>query len=832
MYPRRCVFLFALPFLYQSLFGQVATGTITGIVSDASGAIVSGAVVKIVEEGTNSERSLATDDTGNYVAARLLPGKYRVEVSLPAFQSQAKVGLVLSIDQTLRVDFTLQPGEQRQVVTVVARAEQLVEASTSSLGEVIEETLIKELPLNGRDFRQLIGLTAGAQPAPLGGFAAGTFNINGTRGEGNAFLVDGLDVSSYSSGDTIRVVPSLEALGEFKIITNNFSAEYGRSFSGVVSVHVKSGTNAFHGSLFHFLRNRALDARNFFDRTKAKYVFNQFGGSIGGPVLKNRLFFFFDYQGTRIRQGAPRLMTLPSVAERNGDFSALLPNTVVYDPLTDPRTPFPNNRIPQNRIDQPSALMMSLLPEPNQTGVFNYFKEVGVVNDQNDADLRIDYHVNPANRLSFIHTIRNGDSETLPIFPRLSGHLITSRARVEPRSYSLNYTRVLGTRGVNELIVGWKRDHFFGPKTEGMQYEPEAGVAFLNTSPDDEFSTGFPMYIIAGYQLFGGPAGGPFVQVHNIPQLTDNLSFTKGRHFLKMGFSYRGRQFNLAQTVWPRGQNVFTTLPTSNGGVGGHAVASALLGYPTNVTRDSQAPWGERLKEYGFYLQDDFKVSKRLTLNLGLRYELFMPATEAADRVANFDLETKTMILAGQNGLSDSLLEVDKNNFGPRLGFAYLLTEDGNTVIRGGYGIGYVLLVNAGVGTANTRLTTQQPFKVNFSAGGLNFPSISRRVSDGLPLPARRSTEPQRGCHLYPRGRANSVYAAMESQHPAGVAGRFSGRCGVCGVARRPSYWTGEPESGPSGTGGGRTAVSDYTQVEYHSGANEFSRIDVSFAAD
>jgi Carboxypeptidase regulatory-like domain/TonB-dependent Receptor Plug Domain len=254
MYPRRCVFLFALPFLYQTLFGQVATGTITGIVSDASGAIVPGAVVKIVDEGTNSERSLATDNTGNYVAARLLPGKYRVEVNLPGFQSQAKVGLVLSIDQTMRVDFTLQPGEQRQVVTVVARAEQLVEASTSSLGEVIEETLIKELPLNGRDFRQLIGLTAGAQPAPLGGFAAGTFNINGTRGEGNAFLVDGIDVSSYSSGDTIRVVPSLEALGEFKIITNNFSAEYGRSFSGVVSVHVKSGTNAFHGSLFHFLR--------------------------------------------------------------------------------------------------------------------------------------------------------------------------------------------------------------------------------------------------------------------------------------------------------------------------------------------------------------------------------------------------------------------------------------------------------------------------------------------------------------------------------------------------------------------------------------------------
>ncbi len=720
----------------EQSFAQVSTGTITGAVLDSSGAAVVGATVQVMNENTAVQITTLTDTSGNYIASRLLPGKYRAEVTMPGFQPQSRVGIVLSIDQTIRVDFSLAAGEQKQVITVMDRAAQMLETSTSSLGEVIEESLIKELPLNGRDFKQLIGLTAGAQPAPSGGFAAGTFNINGTRGEGNAFLVDGLDVSSFSSGDTIRVVPSLEALGEFKIITNSFSAEYGRSFSGVVSVHVKSGTNDFHGSLFHFFRNRVLDARNFFAQQKPQYNFNQFGGSIGGPILRNKLFFFTDYQGTRIRQGSPQLMTLPTVAERNGDFSHLLPGTVIYDPLTNPRAPFPNNRIPLERFDKPSALMFSLLPEPNQAGVFNYFKTVGRVQDQNEVDIRVDYLLDSVNRFAFVHTIRNGDSETLPIFPRLSGHLITPKSRVKPRSYSLNYTRTIGSRGVNELIVGYKRDHFFGPTTEGMQYEPDAGVPYLNTSPDDEFTTGFPMYQIAGYQLFGGPAGGPFEQVHNIPQLTENFSWSAGRHFLKAGFSYRGRQFNLAQSVWPRGQNVFNTLPTSLGSVGGHSVASALLGYPSNVTRNFQPPWGERLKEYGFYFQDDFKVNRRLTLNLGLRYELFPPATESHDRVANFDLKTRTMILAGVNGNSKSLLELDKNNFGPRIGFAYLLTEDGNTVIRGGYGIGYVLLVNAGVGTANTRLTTQQPFTVNFSASGLNYPEVSRRVSDGLPLPA------------------------------------------------------------------------------------------------
>ena len=732
--------LAAVSLCCTSLLAQTSSGTITGLVTDSSGAAIPGATITVTNTDTNATRDLSTDDIGNYVAARLLPGNYKVEAAFEGFQAQSKIGLVLSLDQTMRIDFTLAPGEQVTQITVVEQAAQLLQTSNATLGEVIEESLIKELPLNGRDFKQLIGLTAGAQPAPAGGFAASTFNINGTRGEGNLFLVDGLDVSGFASGDGIRVLPQLEGLGEFKIITNNFSAEYGRSFSGVISVHVKSGTNDFHGSLFHFLRNRELDARNFFDRTKAKYIFNQFGGSIGGPIVKNKLFFFFDYQGTRIRQGSANLSTIADQAQRNGDFSATA--TPIYDPLTNPKTQFPNNKIPVSQIDQPSALMFSILPLPNQAGAFNYFKQVGRYDNRNDADIRIDYHLSSADRFSFVNTIRKGNSGSESIFPRLSGHLIVPISEIDPRSYSLNYTRVIGANGVNELIVGWKRDNFFGPTSDGMQYEPDLGVPGLNESEEDIYSTGFPMYLISGFALFGGPAGGPFVQVNNIPQLTDNFSWSAGRHYLKTGFSWRSRQFNLGQSVWPRGQNNFNTLPTSNNGSGGHSLASALLGLPTSVVRDVTPPWGERIREYGFYFQDDFKVNAKLTLNLGLRYDLLMPSTEAHDRLANFDPATVSMVLANEDGRSASTLIADKNNFGPRLGFAYRFTEDGKTVLRGGYGIGYVPLVNVGVGTANTRLTTQVPFKRNFAQSGLNFGRIDRRVSDGLPLPQTSPDNP------------------------------------------------------------------------------------------
>jgi hypothetical protein len=378
--------------------------------------------------------------------------------------------------------------------------------------------------------------------------------------------------------------------------------------------------------------------------------------------------------------------------------------------------------------------MFSLLPPPNQTGVFNFLKVIGTKNDADAFDIRTDFYATRRDRFAGVVTFLTQEAFTDPIFERVSGHALPNTSTQNNRTVSLNWTRVMAPSAVNELIVGLKRDAARGPLTEGMQYEPEAGIRYLNTDPNDQFSTGFPAYIIPGYARFGGPAGGPYFQIHNIPQLTDNFSFTRGKHALKLGGGIRARQFNLGQSVWPRGQFNFLSLFTSNMGTGGDPVASALLGYPSSAIRDFGPPWGERLKEYGLYFQDDWKATRRLTLNLGIRWDLYPAATESHDRVANYDLQRGVMIIAGQNGASSSTVATNWRNFSPRFGFAYQLTSDGKTVMRGGFGMGYLLQHQNAVGTANERLTHNQPFKQNYSQT-FDFLNPTQRVSDGLLLP-------------------------------------------------------------------------------------------------
>ena len=741
----------------SALRGQITTGNITGTVTDATGASVPSATIKIVDEGTNVERSLVTDSAGIYVGRSLIPGRYRVEVSQAGFQSQAKAGLVLSLDQTIVVNFVLQPGEQKQVVTVVGRGEQLVELASSSLGQTIEESQIRELPLNGRNFQALIGLNTGAQPGPQGSFTQNKFHLNGGRGEGNAFLIDGLDTSSHGN-DAIRTFPSLEAIGEFKIITNSFSAEYGRSLSGVISTHIKSGTNELHGTLFHFLRNKVLDARPFFAPSAPKYTWNQFGGSAGTAIIKDKLFIFGDFQGTRIREEALRRYRIPSLAMDGGDFSELLPATVIYDPRTSPRAPFPNNRIPASAVDRPAALMMSLLPAPNTSssiasGQPNFQKFAGISTTNNAFDIRGDYHINARNRVSAVLTFNNNTGITQDVFQRVSDQLIGGKDfKLQSRTASVNYTRVFGPSTVNELILGWKRDWLVAGNGVGQQYEADLGIPGINTNPKDPFSTGFPLMYPIGYQFFGGPLGVPVSQAHNIPQLSNNFSFNRGKHAFKTGAALRFRQFNIGQAVAPRGWFFFLSLSTASSGfAGGDAMASTLLGYPFQSRRDFGPPWGERLKEYGFYFQDDWKVSRRLTLNLGVRYDLNPPATEAHNRQANYDLRTGTMLLAGENGVSERTIRTHKDNFSPHLGFAYQLSDDGKTVVRGGYSIGYLLLQTAAVGTITERLATNQPFINNYSAQ-LSFIAPTVRVSDGLPLPSGDPKNPSGSVNFHMDG--------------------------------------------------------------------------------
>jgi hypothetical protein len=750
------------------LSAQVSTGAITGQVMDSSEAVVSNAQVVVTSVATNVTRTLATDSAGIYSAPNLQPGVYRVQVTMAGFQSQTKTDLELSIGQTITLNFTLLPGSQKESIEVVSTAQQLVDTTTSSLSTVITTATVENLPLNSRDFLDLIPLVPGAQPGAQGrNLTQNAFSINGGRVTANSFQIDGADIDTPSN-DPIRLSPNLEAVGEFQVLTNNFSAEYGRSMGGVVDVKLKSGTNSLHGTVFDYFRNTVLDASQAFSGL-LPYNFNQFGAAAGGPIIKDKLFIFGDYQGERIRQSTTSFQNVPLPAQDqpsggfiNGvpqgtyDWSALLnlPKPVqLFNPYVAGRPPFPNNQIPASFVDPTTALMYSFLPSPNQTcGVgnqsncpFNYIVNVPTPVNVDSGDLHLDYVATSKDRLSFGMIYSNTETNGGTIFGnQINGNLITQVSTEDERLYTLNYTRLISSSMVNELNFAYIIDRLDAPVVQGQQFQPLiAGLGGLNTDPKNPFTSGFPLLDIAGAfstTVLGGPAGGPSKQHHDIPQFADNFSFIKGRHSFKTGMIARFREYNLQQPLFPRGLYIFNGYTSGDllAGQVGDPLADGLLGVPIIAEREelTYGAFGERDKEFGAYFQDDFKVNKRLTLNLGIRWDLYKPATEENNHLANFDPATVAMILPG-NGVSASTLNTNWHDFGPHVGFAYSLTEDGKTSLRGGYGIAYLQLVNQAVGTITDRLTENPPFNIAIGGAAIIANAIGvpiQTVSQGIPL--------------------------------------------------------------------------------------------------
>jgi hypothetical protein len=729
-------------------------------VTDSSGAVVPSAAVKITGIDTDVTTNLATDSAGLYDAPDLLPGRYSVEVSFTGFRSESKVGLILSLGQTITVNFTLTPGTTKQEVTVVGTAQQLVDLTTSTLGQEVTEKAVQDLPLNGRGFMNLVPISAGVTTAPGGSL----FYVNGARGAGTGWLIDGVDITSAADELPI-LVPNLEAIGEFKITTNNFDAEYGRAIGGIVNAHIKSGNNQLHGTVYEYLRNTVLDARQFFSTNRLPYNQNQYGASAGFPIRKDKLFLFVDWQGERVRSSGPVLTNVPTVIEQGGNFSDLPSGTKIFDPLTFPRAQFTYNGvanvIPPTRLDPASAYMMTFLPAPNATytatSPYNFLATNGSAPDYDGAEAHADYNLNSKNRLSFIMVYNDQDIlQNRPFLgPVANGNEIGGGYfDTDDRSYSLNYTHTFSPTLLNEFTVSVEHDTIDGGVQPGQQYEPNLGIPTLNTSPNNPLFNGFPVFDFAqgGYSLFGGSLGTPSVDHHSIPQFSDKLSWVKGRHTLKTGFSAEFRRFNIQQSQIPRGLYIFLAYPTASFPSpqlqGGNSIASALLGYPYEVVRRYLPEFGERIKEYGAYFQDDYKATKRLTLNLGGRWDLYTPATEAYGRTGDFVPSTVTIVLANQNGRSASTLNTNYHDFSPHVGFAYQATSDGKTVIRGGYAIGYINLVTQDTGTITDRLNTNPPAAeystlVNSPLGVVPPAGINAsRVSAGDPLIPVPATNP------------------------------------------------------------------------------------------
>ena len=521
---------------------------------------------------------------------------------------------------------------------------------------------------------------------------------NGTRGTLNNFLLDGIDNNSNDNGGLV-LRTNVDAIQEFKIQTNGYSAEFGRSGGAVVNAIVKPGTNNFHGGVFEFFRNSALDARDYFEdptQKKASFKQNQFGGTFGGPVIHNKLFVFGDYQATRIRNPLNWVSKVPLLPERTGDFSASY-EPIIFDPNTG--LPFPGNVIPANRIDPISQAFMNLYPNanqavqvPNPPNAGNNFIISPIESDTIDqGDGRIDYVPSEKDRV-FLRYSQSGRTDIRPApLPGLAngGDSSTGIGYEDTEGASLGYTRTISTTSVNEIRIGFNHVHVRRGLPVGGTVLPASELQ-VPGAPNDPRVNGLTLFTPGGgYRRVGDPRFAPTLLGSQERQITDVFTLIKGGHTIKVGGEIRWSQFNISQEAAPRGQFSFNGDFTKNpvNGTGGSPLADMLLGLPINARISTVIGLHNRQHVPSLFVQDDWKVTPRLTLNLGLRYDYFSPTVEQDNHQANFDYATGTIVVAGQNGASRSLVQADKANFAPRVGFAWTPSTSGNTVIRGAYGI-------------------------------------------------------------------------------------------------------------------------------------------------
>ncbi len=726
---------------------QVATGSIVGTVVDSSGQAVPGAPVAVREVTRNTTTNLTTDQSGVYTAPFLVPGTYEVGVELQGFKTWVRRGLVLQVNDRLRIDVRLEIGTLSEATTVVAEAP-LVRTDSSEVGTVIEEVAIKELPLNGRNFAALVYLAPGITPGQAGENLSGAstfnprgasnFNALGSQANSNAWLIDGIDNNEFTF-NTVIVAPSVEQVREFKVLSGVFSAEFGRG-AGVVSVSTKSGTNQLRGTAYEFLRNDAFDARNFFvrkvvaaDGTLVKDPVppldrHQFGGAIGGAVVipglydgHSRTFFFADYAGIKERRGVTTVNTVPTAATRNGDFSDyrdrngnLIP---IYDPLTTRldaqgrvvRDQFPNNIIPQDRIHAVGRNIASIYPTPNN-GTSNFDNYISTP-DREITDKafsgRVDHRITGNDSLfvrfnygRFRLDAPQGQANCcLPTPPDAAarfdlGPFVAGiqNTKLTTHGAAFNYSKVVTPTLVNELRVGYANTAPYTTQSDfGHNASESLGIRGINIS---DITTGLPNIGITNFTgISGGPAFLPVNPSQFHYQIEDVLVWLKGRHQLKFGYRLVDRRpspfiHDNTRSAINFGNSFVNNPQTNSGGTG---LAAVLLGYFNNASRGFLLEKPEfRVVEQAAFVQDDFKLSSRLTINAGLRYEIFHAPTEKNNRLANFDYENFVIVYAGENGTSRSANKKTQfGNFAPRVGVTYKLTDDGSTILRTGFGITY-----------------------------------------------------------------------------------------------------------------------------------------------
>jgi hypothetical protein len=682
----RSLFLVIIALLLPAaVTAQTYRASFRGIVYDERRAVITGAKVTLLNKETGEARTVTSDDEGKYAITSLAAGRYELSVEVTNFRKHVEE-VELLVNQDQRADVTLLVAPVGDFNIELFFNPQL-KRDSASLGTVIENRQVTGLPLDGRNFYELSLLVPGAVPPAQGsaGSARGdfSFSVNGAREDANNFLLDGV-YNVDPKLNTFGVRPSVDAIREFEMLTSTYDASFGRNPGAQVNVILNSGSNDFHGSLFEFHRNAAFDARNFFapaSEPKPKYLRNQFGGSIGGPIKHDRTFFFVDYEGTRSREGITRITNVPTAQERAGNFTQSL-----FGVPTDPFTgqPFPGGIIPDFRINEVGRAIAALYPLPNRNDPFQNFVSSPTLRDDNDSfDARVDHNLTDRANLTARYSFGERDlfePFTGAAFSLVPGFGDTVKRRSQNAMGAL--TLVLTPNLVNESRVAFNRVAA-AVTQEASTINSEVGLPAISPRERD---LGLSFITVTGFSPLGDEGNNPQNSVTNVYQVLNNASYVHGNHVIKFGADLRFSQQNAFRDVESRGRLQFSPF----GQITGNALGDLLLGFPflTSVARVDN-PQQIRTESYNFFINDSFRVTPRLTITGGLRYEYNSPPVDAEDRANIYDVVTRSLVSVGTNGVPRSGFDADKNNFAPRVGFAWTIGSDQETVLRGGYGIYY-----------------------------------------------------------------------------------------------------------------------------------------------
>ena len=709
------------------------TGTISGTVTDPSGAPVPDVVLKLENAATGEARNGASGATGNYTFALVPPGTYRLNASKSGFGTVVVREIVVQVNSAVSTDITLGIAQISQEVTVMASPVE-VDRQSASLGEVVQARQIVELPLNGRDFLQLATLSAGVNPPATqngesttqslsGGRPSLTVSVSGSREISPEFLFDGIPSKQFFYG-AVGIEPPVDSIAEFKIQRGYFSPEFGAP--AAINVASKSGANAIHGAAWEFFRNDVLDARNFFDTSKPPYRQNQYGANAGGPVIKNKLFWFGDYEGFKVRQSGTAFNTVPTAAMLQGDFSG---QPTIYDPqtynaATNSRQPFPNNQIPADRISPFASTYNQFIPAPNSApvaslGGANQFGQTQHILNDSKFDVRVDYSRSTTDTLMGRFSYLNSDESDGSILP-YAGTI----SPLHSRNAVAGWTHVFSATLVNDFRVGLDRAFLNSATPQGAEANPDwptkVGLQNLNQIKE---CNGVPAVGLSGYSTFGFAFANCIISGNTNKVVSDDLSYTHGRHTLTMGARLIRVNWRIIGSFTQNGSLNFTGQFTGDPSISaaGNSAADYLLGAPANVSGEKPSqPTYRNAWWPNIYVNDNFQVTKNLTINVGVRWQFTPPPGEKYDNLFSFNFANGQLIRCGTSGIPGGCLSSHYLDFAPRVGIAYSPAK--NWAIRTSYGTFFDRLP----GNEWVWNSIGPPFLVGYSASSdPNVPTIS-----------------------------------------------------------------------------------------------------------